>query len=116
MAATVPAVSAASSPRGMPSSYAARRIGILVVAHLAMGAIQTAGRAVHHDVRRPHALVTIVAALCACAGTAPAARPAEPTVDITVARARGAKQTFVWEKWSPEAFARAAREHRFILV
>src|SRR5262245_61477982 len=37
-------------------------------------------------------------------------------VDIAVARAGGAKQTFTWENWAPETFARAARERRYILV
>ncbi|HEX3766016.1 MAG TPA: DUF255 domain-containing protein [Kofleriaceae bacterium] len=44
-----------------------------------------------------------------------AARPADP-VDIVAARARGGTQQFRWEAWSSDAFARAAREHRFILV
>jgi len=58
--------------------------------------------------------------MCACAhpqsapSTAAAAR--DNNVDIAVARAGGTAQRFRWEAWSPEVFARAAREHRFILV
>jgi len=65
----------------------------------------------------PRAIV--VAALCACAHPAPAPAPAPAapaSVDIAAARARGAAQGFTWERWSPDVFARAARERRFLLV
>ena len=68
--------------------------------------------------RRPSRAV-VVAALCACTHPAPAPAPvpaADAGVDIAAARARGAAQGFTWERWSPEAFTRAAREHRFLLV
>jgi uncharacterized protein YyaL (SSP411 family) len=70
---------------------------------------------VHH--RSP--IVAVITALCACAHPLPVRAPAaasEHNVDIAAARAGGAVQRFTWEKWSPEVFARAAREHRFILV
>ncbi len=65
-------------------------------------------------------LAALLAVMCACAHPVPATPAAAPTadpgVDIVAARARGAAQRFAWEAWSPAAFARAAREHRFILV
>ena len=71
-------------------------------------------------VHRPP-LAALLAVMCACAHPVPAppraaAHAPDPGVDITAARARGAAQRFTWEPWSPAAFARAAREHRFILV
>src|SRR5207249_2474581 len=72
--------------------------------------------------RRPP-LAAVLAVMCACAHPVPAPAPApaaaprnDAGVDIAAARARGAVQGFRWERWSPEVFARAAREHRFILV
>jgi len=68
---------------------------------------------------RRHPPVALLAAVCACAHPAVAPsppRPAAPEVDIAAARAGGAVQGFRWERWSPDVFARAAREHRFLLV
>jgi len=72
------------------------------------------------SVHRPP-LAALLAVMCACAHPVPAPPPAaapapDRGVDIAAARARGAAQRFTWEPWSPAAFARAAREHRFILV
>ncbi|RKH19274.1 thioredoxin domain-containing protein [Corallococcus praedator] len=39
-----------------------------------------------------------------------------PEVDIVRARALGQTPAFTWEDWGPEAFARAKREGRYILV
>ena len=37
-------------------------------------------------------------------------------VNIAKQRERGRKQQFIWSAWSDESFARAKREHRFILL
>jgi uncharacterized protein len=71
-------------------------------------------------VPRPLSL-PVLALMCACAHPGSAPQPAaphadDPAVDIARARARHATQQFTWTSWSPEAFARAAREHRFILI
>ncbi|WP_224368937.1 DUF255 domain-containing protein [Hyalangium versicolor] len=39
-----------------------------------------------------------------------------PEVDIVRARERGLAQAFTWEEWGPEAFARAKREGRYLLI
>jgi uncharacterized protein YyaL (SSP411 family) len=39
-----------------------------------------------------------------------------PQVDIVRARERGLAQSFTWEEWGPEAFARAKREGRYLLI
>ena len=39
-----------------------------------------------------------------------------PQVDIVRARERGLTQSFQWEEWGPEAFARAKREGRYLLI
>jgi uncharacterized protein YyaL (SSP411 family) len=39
-----------------------------------------------------------------------------PEVDIVRARERGLAQSFTWEEWGPEAFARAKREGRYLLI
>ena len=39
-----------------------------------------------------------------------------PQVDIGRARARGGEQGFAWAPWSPETFARAKQEGRYILL
>src|SRR5690349_3682182 len=47
-------------------------------------------------------------------GLVRAGTPAE--VDIVRARERGLAQAFTWEEWSPEVFARAKREGRYLLI
>ncbi len=37
-------------------------------------------------------------------------------VDIVQARQRGLEASFTWEQWGPEAFARAKREGRYLLI
>ena len=39
-----------------------------------------------------------------------------PEVDIVRARARGLVSGFTWMDWGPEAFERAKRERRFLLI
>ncbi|HET9626150.1 MAG TPA: DUF255 domain-containing protein [Kofleriaceae bacterium] len=61
--------------------------------------------------------VAATPAPAAAPAPAPGAIPAtDPSVDIAAARARGTQQGFEWATWSPETFARAKREHRFLLV
>jgi uncharacterized protein YyaL (SSP411 family) len=44
-------------------------------------------------------------------------RPGTPAhVDIVRARERGLAQAFTWEEWGPEAFSRAKREGRYLLI
>ncbi|MDY7227755.1 DUF255 domain-containing protein [Hyalangium rubrum] len=44
-------------------------------------------------------------------------RPGTPaSVDIVRARERGLAPSFTWEEWGPEAFARAKREGRYLLI
>ena len=39
-----------------------------------------------------------------------------PEVDIVRARERGLAQAFTWEEYGPDAFARAKREGRYVLI
>lgn len=48
------------------------------------------------------------------AGLVPEGTP--PAVDIALARARGGEPLFTWAPWSPESFARAKQEGRYVLL
>ncbi|MFP2930967.1 DUF255 domain-containing protein [Pyxidicoccus sp. 3LG] len=67
----------------------------------------------------PWALLLLTAASACQSATATRGhvRPGTPAhVDIVQARERALEQGFTWETWGPEAFARAKREGRYILV
>jgi hypothetical protein len=72
---------------------------------------------------RPGSLLSpalLALALAACAPARPAAglvREGTPdAVNIARARQRDQQPLFSWETWGPEAFERARREHKFILL
>lgn len=63
-------------------------------------------------------LLLLLASACRTpTGSAGLVRPGTPPeVDIVRAREKGLAQSFTWEEWGPEAFARAKREGRYLLI
>ncbi|MFL5350890.1 MAG: DUF255 domain-containing protein [Hyalangium sp.] len=62
-------------------------------------------------------LLLLVASCHASTGPGGLVRSGTPDeVNIVRARERGLTQAFTWEEWGPEAFARARREGRYVLI
>ncbi|WP_224246900.1 DUF255 domain-containing protein [Hyalangium gracile] len=69
------------------------------------------------SVRLVSILLLLLASCRPATGPGGIVRPGTPPeVDIVRARERGLAQAFTWEEWGPEAFARAKREGRYLLI
>ncbi len=52
----------------------------------------------------------------ACSSTGQVASPTAASTDIREARASAQRQSFQWQPWSAESFAKAKRDRKFVLV